>query len=103
MKIKIKYIGEDIFLSLLNGKIYECIGIEDDLVRVIDEENEDYLYAILRPKPLDNSSEGGIWEVIEDTEDNLFGKALNKYIESAKKRNYDFVSDKERILKKYNN
>lgn len=103
MNIKLKYIGEDIFLSLLNGKVYECIGIEDDLVRVIDEEKEDYLYAILRPKPLDNSSKGGVWEVAENTKDKLFETNLNKYIELAKNRDYDYVSDKKRILQTYNN
>lgn len=89
-------------LSLLNGNIYECVAIEDDLVRIIDEENEDYLYAILRPRPLNGNSEGGIWELIEDTVDKQFENALNKYIELAENKGYDFMADKERIINKYN-
>ena len=45
--MKIKYIGENSSpLSLINGKIYECLGRECDRYRVIDETGEDYLYPI---------------------------------------------------------
>lgn len=43
--MKVKYIGEKSSrMSLISGKIYECIGIERDWYRVIDETDEDYLY-----------------------------------------------------------
>ena len=43
--MKVKYIGENgSRFSVLNGKIYECIGKERDRDRVIDETDEDYLY-----------------------------------------------------------
>ncbi|MEG0371603.1 MAG: hypothetical protein RR645_04830 [Clostridium sp.] len=103
MNIKLRYVGEDIFLSLVNGRVYECVDIEDDLIRVIDEEGEDYLYAILRPRPLDGSSEGGIWEVVEDNEDKLFEKTLDKYIELAKSKNYDYLFERKRIIEEYIN
>ena len=45
--MKVKYIGErSSRLSLINGKIYECLGREYDSFRVIDETDEDYLYPV---------------------------------------------------------
>lgn len=43
--MKVKYTGVDSSpLELINGKVYECLGIEQDWYRVIDETEEDYLY-----------------------------------------------------------
>ncbi len=40
-----KYVGETDELSCINGKIYNCVGIEEDgSLRIVDETNEDYLY-----------------------------------------------------------
>ncbi len=39
--IKLKYIGVSNPISLINGKIYECIGEEEGEYRVIDEEGYD--------------------------------------------------------------
>ena len=39
--IKLKYIGASDPVSLINGKIYECIGEEEGEYRVIDEEGYD--------------------------------------------------------------
>lgn len=39
--IKLKYIGASNPVSLINGKIYECIGEEEGEYRVIDEEGYD--------------------------------------------------------------
>ena len=45
--MKVKYIGEKSSpLELITGKVYECLGIEDDSYRVIDETGEDYLFPI---------------------------------------------------------
>ena len=44
--MKVKYIGLD-GGDLINGNIYECLGIELDCYRVIDESEEDYLYPIV--------------------------------------------------------
>ncbi|MBQ3183767.1 MAG: hypothetical protein IJB24_05655 [Clostridia bacterium] len=41
--MKVKYIGKSC-TDLKNGKIYECLGIEYNHYRVIDDSNEDYLY-----------------------------------------------------------
>ena len=39
--IKLKYIGASNPVSLINSKIYECIGEEEGEYRVIDEEGYD--------------------------------------------------------------
>lgn len=45
--MKVKYIGDNESpLSLIKGKIYECLGREKDRYRVIDETDEDYLYPV---------------------------------------------------------
>ncbi len=51
--MKVKYIGET-YGDLTNGNIYECLGVEVDCYRVIDESDEDYLYPIVE------------FEIIED-------------------------------------
>lgn len=74
--MKLKYIGESFgAVSLTNGEIYECIGIEEfpdgfDL-RIIDDSGEDYIYDPINPAPFDMSSKGGRWEIIEDPDGKL--------------------------------
>ena len=63
--MKLRYIGPSFGIdSLTNGKIYEAIEV-DGMYRVIDDSGEDYLYSMTNPAPLDGSSPGGRWEVIE--------------------------------------
>ncbi len=65
--MKLKYIGETFgFEGLTDGKVYECLEIDGEFFRVIDDSDEDYLYPVIRPRPLDGSSKGGKWEVVED-------------------------------------
>ena len=41
--MKVKYIGESFgAVSLTNGKIYECLGFDNGMLRVIDDSEEDY-------------------------------------------------------------
>lgn len=42
--MKVKYIGKS-DVSLTNGKIYEVIAIKESWYRIIDDTNEDYLFA----------------------------------------------------------
>jgi len=65
---KVKYIGESFgAVSLTNGNIYDVIEVlKDDLIRVVDDSGEDYLYSISNPRPLDESSSGGKWVIVED-------------------------------------
>lgn len=75
---KLKYIGEESFFSeeynmkmyadLKNNKTYECVGIEDRMLRIIDESGEDYLYNPKTPiNPFYPLIEGK-WEIVEDNE-----------------------------------
>ena len=65
-EMKLRYVGESFGVdSLTDGKIYEATE-EDGFYRVIDDSGEDYLYSMTNPAPLDGSSEGGRWEIIED-------------------------------------
>ncbi len=65
MIVKLKYKGESFGVdSLTDGKIYNAVE-EDGMYRVIDDSGEDYLYSMTNPAPLDGSSKGGKWEIIE--------------------------------------
>ncbi len=64
--MKLKYIGESFGVdSLTDGKIYEAKE-ENGMYRVLDDSGEDYLYSKVNPAPLDGSSNGGYWEIIEE-------------------------------------
>ena len=63
--MKLRYIGESFGVdSLTNGKIYDATE-EYGMYRVIDDSGEDYLYSMDNPAPLDGSSIGGRWEIVE--------------------------------------
>lgn len=63
--MKARYVGESFGVdSLTNGKIYEILGDEHGMYRVIDDSGEDYLYSKDNPAPLDGSSKGGRWVII---------------------------------------
>ena len=63
--MKLRYIGHSFGIdSLTDGKIYEATE-ENGMYRVIDDSGEDYLYSAKNPAPLDGSSLGGRWEIIE--------------------------------------
>lgn len=65
MIVKLRYKGESFGVdSLTDGKIYNVVE-EDGMYRVIDDSGEDYLYSMTNPAPLDGSSKGGKWEIIE--------------------------------------
>ena len=68
--LRLKYIGESFGVdSLTNGKIYEAwVDSDSGMYRVIDDSEEDYLYDIKNPAPLDGSSPGGIWVDVTDKE-----------------------------------
>lgn len=63
--MKIKYVGVSFGVdSLTDGKIYDAVE-EDGMYRVIDDSDEDYLYSMQNPAPLDGSSPGGKWIIVE--------------------------------------
>lgn len=58
-KLKLRYVGESFGVdSLTDGKIYDAVE-KNGMYRVIDDSNEDYLYSMTNPAPLDGSSNGG--------------------------------------------
>lgn len=75
---KIKYIGISFGVDgLTDGKIYDVVGIEGSMFRVIDDSEEDYLYSIITPSALDNIKLCGKWELVEDYTEN---KEIEKLI-----------------------
>lgn len=65
--MKVKYIGKSFGIEgLTNNKIYEVIAIESDMLRIIDDSGEDYLYSIKKPCSLEDSSKCGKWKIVED-------------------------------------
>ena len=78
--MKVKYIGDTFGLEgLTNGKIYEVLKIERDMIRIIDDSGEDYLYSIVKPSCLDDYKKYGKWEVVEDNKEKELQKAIKKY------------------------
>ena len=76
--MKVKYVGKSFGVEgLTNEKIYECIGIEDGMLRIIDDSGEDYLYSAIEPSSLENSELCGKWEIIEDNENKDLSKIIN--------------------------
>lgn len=74
---KVRYIGESFgVFGLTNGKTYDCLGVEGEFLRIVDDEEMDYLYSSMNPAPLDGSSKGGRWEVVEDDEIGTLSKAI---------------------------
>lgn len=66
--VRLRYVGETFYYGidgLTNGKVYEAWPEDDDLYRVVDDSGEDYLYDKINPRPLDGSSPGGRWEIVE--------------------------------------
>lgn len=64
--MKLRYVGETFGVdSLTNGKVYDASVEDIDYYRVIDDSGDDYLYAKENPAPLDGSSLGGQWEIVE--------------------------------------
>lgn len=75
--MKVKYIGKSFGVEgLTNGKIYECIGIEDGMLRIIDNSGEDYLYSAIKPSLLENSTLCGKWAIVEDNENKDLEKVI---------------------------
>ncbi len=76
---RVKYIGESFYNGggLTNGKIYDCLGVEGPSLRIVDDEEMDYLYSSTKPAPIDMTSPGGKWEVVEDDDQGTLNKIIN--------------------------
>lgn len=73
---KVKYVGESFGVeSLTNGVTYNVVRDETGMIKIVDDSEEDYIYNLAHPKPLDGSSPGGKFSIIDDP-----NKELEKYI-----------------------
>ena len=96
--MKVKYIGESFGVEgLTNGKIYEVISIEDDMLRIIDDSGEYYLYSIVKPCSLEDSNKCGRWEIIEDNENKDLEKS--NYIQKMIKE-YNYTTEQAESMYK---
>lgn len=97
--MKVKYIGESFGVEgLTNGKIYKVIAIEDDMLRIIDDSGEDYLYSINKPCSLEDSNKCGKWEIVEDNENKDLEK--DDYIKKMTKEYSFTIEQAESMYKK---
>lgn len=77
--MKVKYIGKSFGAEgLTNGKLYEVLKIEGDMIRIIDDSGEDYLYSVVKPSSLEDYTKCGKWEIVEDSKDKKLQKAIEK-------------------------
>lgn len=75
--MKVKYIGKNFGVeSLTNNKIYECVGIEEGMLKIIDDSGEVYLYSAIKPADLTNENLCGEWEIIEDNDNGDLKKII---------------------------
>ncbi|WP_282920070.1 hypothetical protein [Ignavigranum ruoffiae] len=73
---QVKYIGESFGVdSLTNNKVYYIVYDNQRDLKVVDDSGEDYLYELNNPKPLDGSSIGGKFVIVDDPR-----KILVRYI-----------------------
>lgn len=69
---KVKYIGESFGVdSLTDGSVYDVVRDDTGTLKIVDDSDEDYIYDLINPKPLDNSSPGGKFTIIEDPNSEL--------------------------------
>lgn len=64
---KVKYVGESFGVdSLTDGMIYNVVKDEKGMIKIVDDSGEDYMYDLINPKPLNNSSPGGKLTIVDD-------------------------------------
>ena len=64
---KVKYVGESFGVdSLTDGIIYNVVKDEKGMIKIVDDSGEDYMYDLINPKPLNNSSPGGRLTIVDD-------------------------------------
>ena len=64
---RVKYVGITFGVdSLTNDKIYNVVYDKNRTIKIVDDSNEDYYYDLINPSPIDGSSDGGKFYIIED-------------------------------------
>lgn len=76
----VRYIGESFGVdSLTNDKEYNIVKDNNGDLKVVDSE-EDYLYDLINPRPIDSSSAGGKFYYVDDPQNILQKIGIKKYI-----------------------
>lgn len=64
---RVKYTGETFgVVSLTDQKEYDIVRDAQGDLKVVDDSGEDYWYDLKNPRPIDGSSQGGKFEIVED-------------------------------------
>lgn len=75
---QVKYVGETFGVeSLTNGVVYNVVKDESGTIKIVDDSEEDYIYDLINPKPLDGSSTGGKFLIIDDPNGELIRAIRN--------------------------
>ncbi len=73
---QVQYLGMSFGVdSLTDGNFYDVVRDENGTIKVGDDSQEDYIYDLDGPKPLDGSSTGGKFIIVDDP-----NKELETYI-----------------------
>lgn len=56
---------------MTDGKIYNVVYDKNNAIKIVDDSEEDYIYDLNNPKPLDESSQGGKFLIVEDLKEIL--------------------------------
>ena len=76
----VRYIDESFGVdSLTNGSEYNIVKDDNGDLKVVDGSEEDYLYDLINPRPLDNSSPGGRFYYVDDPQVILKKVGIEKY------------------------
>ena len=77
----VRYIGESFGVdSLTNDKEYNIVKDNNGDLKVVDDSEEDYLYDLINPRPIDSSSAGGKFYYVDDPQNILQKIGIKKYI-----------------------
>lgn len=69
---QVKYSGESFGVdSLTDGEVYDVVRDEIGMIKIVDDSEEDYIYDLINPKPLNGSSPGGKFSIIDDPNEEL--------------------------------
>ena len=91
--MKVRYVGPTRgVMTLTDGKVYECLGVEYGFLRIIDDEGysywekekdeaDGYLYAPVGVFASEDGSSVGRFEIVEDDEEQTLKKLMEKYQE----------------------
>ena len=89
-----KYLGKTFGVeSLTNGKIYDCVGYDDSMARIVDDSGEDYLYDLNEFKLV---SDNNINE-LQQKGDELYYYLLVQYEDYPTYREYNYISDETSV------